>query len=374
MSSFIAHVVDFCTRHAWVVILAAALLGAAAAVYTARHFAISTDVSKLLSPDLPWRQRELAYQAAFPQQTESIVAVVEGPTPELAATAATALTEELKQQPTLFRSVSIAGGDEFFERSKLLYLPPDNLSQMMQRLTTAAVLLGMLTRDPSLRGLAQVLRTVLEGVHIGRLTLDSLARPLNMAADTLDDVLADRPATFSWLVLLSGAPAKPEELRRIIEIWPVLDYSALEPGAAATAAIRAAADKAKLASDFQSTLRLTGPVVISDDEFATLREGALRNGIITAAIVLAILWLALRSLRIVAAVAVTVGVGLAVASALGLMLVGALNPLSVAFAVLFVGLGLISPFSSAFATESNGMKMTSCAEHWSALPSGSAHP
>jgi hypothetical protein len=43
MSSFIAHVVDFCTRHAWVVILAAALLGAASAAYTARHFAISTD-------------------------------------------------------------------------------------------------------------------------------------------------------------------------------------------------------------------------------------------------------------------------------------------------------------------------------------------
>jgi uncharacterized protein len=339
MSSFIAHVVDFCTRHAWLVIFAAALLGAASAIYTARHFAISTDVSKLLSPDLPWRQRELAYQAAFPQQTESIVAVVEGPTPELATSAAAALTDELKQQPKLFRSVSVAGGGEFFDRNKLLYLPPDNLSQMTQRLTTASLLLGMLTRDPSLRGLGQVLRTVLEGVHIGRLPLDSLARPLNMAADTFDDILADRPATFSWLVLLGGAPAKPEELRRIVEIWPVLDYSALEPGAAATAAIRAAADKTKLASDFQSTLRLTGPVVISDDEFATLREGALRNGVITAAIVLLILWLALRSVRIVAAVAVTVGVGLAVASALGLMLVGALNPLSVAFAVLFVGLG-----------------------------------
>jgi uncharacterized protein len=161
MSSFIAQVVDFCTRHAWLVILAAALLGAASAVYTARHFAISTDVSKLLSPDLPWRQRELAYQAAFPQQTESIVAVVEGPTPELATSAAAALTDELKQQPKLFRSVSVAGGGEFFDRNKLLYLPPDNLSQMMQRLTTASLLLGMLTRDPSLRGLGQVLRTVL---------------------------------------------------------------------------------------------------------------------------------------------------------------------------------------------------------------------
>jgi hopanoid biosynthesis associated RND transporter like protein HpnN len=321
------------------VIVAATLLGAASAVYAARHFAISTDVSKLLSPDLPWRQRELAYQAAFPQQTESIVAVVEGPTPELATAAAAALTEELKQQPTLFRSVSIAGGDEFFERNKLLYLPPEDLSQVTQRLTAAAPLLGIVARDPSLRGLTQLVSTALLGVQAGRLPFDSLARSLNMAADTLDAIFADRPAAFSWQVLLNGAPAKPEELRRIIEIWPVLDYSALEPGAAATAAIRAAADKAKLASDFQSTLWLTGPVVISDDEFATLRQGALRNGVITAAIVLGILWLALRSLRIVAAVALTVGVGLAVASALGLILMGALNPLSVAFAVLFVGLG-----------------------------------
>jgi hopanoid biosynthesis associated RND transporter like protein HpnN len=321
------------------VIVAATLLGAASAVYAARHFAISTDVSKLLSPDLPWRQRELAYQAAFPQQTESIVAVVEGPTPELATAAAAALTEELKQQLTLFRSVSIAGGDEFFERNKLLYLPPEDLSQVTQRLTAAAPLLGIVARDPSLRGLTQLVSTALLGVQAGRLPFDSLARSLNMAADTLDAIFADRPAAFSWQVLLNGAPAKPEELRRIIEIWPVLDYSALEPGAAATAAIRAAADKAKLASDFQSTLWLTGPVVISDDEFATLRQGALRNGVITAAIVLGILWLALRSLRIVAAVALTVGVGLAVASALGLILVGALNPLSVAFAVLFVGLG-----------------------------------
>jgi hypothetical protein len=345
------------------VIVAATLLGAASAVYAARHFAISTDVSKLLSPDLPWRQRELAYQAAFPQQTESIVAVVEGPTPELATAAAAALTEELKQQPTLFRSVSIAGGDEFFERNKLLYLPPEDLSQVTQRLTAAAPLLGIVARDPSLRGLTQLVSTALLGVQAGRLPFDSLARSLNMAADTLDAIFADRPAAFSWQVLLNGAPAKPEELRRIIEIWPVLDYSALEPGAAATAAIRAAADKAKLASDFQSTLWLTGPVVISDDEFATLRQGALRNGVITAAIVLGILWLALRSLRIVAAVALTVGVGLAVASALGLILMGALNPLSVAFAVLFSGWALISPFNSAFATESNGIKTTTCAEH-----------
>src|SRR5437763_616753 len=54
---------------------------------------------------------------------------------------------------------------------------------------------------------------------------------------------------------------------------------------------------------------------------------------------IAILLLALRSWRLVAAVAITVASGLTVTAALGLWLVGALNPISVAFAILFVGLG-----------------------------------
>jgi hopanoid biosynthesis associated RND transporter like protein HpnN len=65
----------------------------------------------------------------------------------------------------------------------------------------------------------------------------------------------------------------------------------------------------------------------------------LLNSVLTGAIVLLILWLALRSLRTVLAVVVSLLVGLAVTAALGLMMVGALNPISVAFAVLCVGLG-----------------------------------
>jgi predicted RND superfamily exporter protein len=84
---------------------------------------------------------------------------------------------------------------------------------------------------------------------------------------------------------------------------------------------------------------LTGTVPIADEEFSTLQEGSLLNGVLTGAIVILILWLALRSLRTVLAVVVSLLVGLAVTAALGLMLVGALNPISVAFAVLCVGLG-----------------------------------
>jgi len=56
--------------------------------------------------------------------------------------------------------------------------------------------------------------------------------------------------------------------------------------------------------------------------------------------VLVILWLALHSGRIILAVFLALMAGLAITAALGLMMVGAFNLISVAFAVLFVGLGV----------------------------------
>src|SRR5260221_2639492 len=91
-------------------------------VYVVRHFAVNTDVSRLLSPDLPWRQREIAYRKAFPQQAESIIAVVDADTPESSARAASALVERLQANRMLFRSVRDLSGDPFFHRNSLLFL------------------------------------------------------------------------------------------------------------------------------------------------------------------------------------------------------------------------------------------------------------
>ncbi len=56
--------------------------------------------------------------------------------------------------------------------------------------------------------------------------------------------------------------------------------------------------------------------------------------------VIVILWLALRYKRIILAVAINLAAGLAISAAFGLLVVGALNVISVAFFVLFVGLGV----------------------------------
>ena len=87
LSSIVSRTVALCTRYAWSVVAIAVLVTAACGAYTARHFAINTDLQHLISRDLPWRQREIAYEKAFPEGFEMILAVVSAPTPELANTA-----------------------------------------------------------------------------------------------------------------------------------------------------------------------------------------------------------------------------------------------------------------------------------------------
>jgi hopanoid biosynthesis associated RND transporter like protein HpnN len=128
------------------------------------------------------------------------------------------------------------------------------------------------------------------------------------------------------------------EMRGFIEARPVLDFAALQPGQAASDALRQIASG--IAPKFQASVRLTGPVAMADEEFGTIKENAARNGIVTGLVVLLILWLALRSGRLIFAIVVNLFVGLALTAALGLFLVGAFNLISIYFAVLFVGIGV----------------------------------
>ena len=329
--------VESTSQHPLKIIVAFVILTFVSGLYVVRHFSINTDVNALISADLPWRQRELAYESAFPQSTQGILAVVDAPTPELAGAAASALADQASEHDGLFRSVEELGGGKLFESNGLLFLDMPQLTGILTQLEGASPSLAILAADPSLRGLIQAFSLSLGAAQMGM--FDSMPQTLNQLAATVESVLAGRVTTFSWKEFLQSEPAKPGDRRRLIAIWPKLDFSSLEPGRQATAAIRQAGERANLESDFHARLRLTGPVPIVDQEFATLQQGALLNGVVTTALVLLILLLALRSFKIVLAVSLTLGAGLAITSAAGLLIVGAFNPISLAFAVLCVGLG-----------------------------------
>src|SRR5436305_6525948 len=330
-----------CTRHAWLVIALATLAAVVSGVYAARHFAINTDINTLISRDLPWRQREIAFDQAFPQHLRSILVVLDAPTSELATQASAALVGRLTENRQLFKSVAQPGGGEFFRKNGLLFLPAAETEEVAGQITQAEPLISQLATDPSLRGLVEVLQMGLTGVELEKITLDGMLRPLTVTADSVDAVMANKPVYFSWQELLAGGEGgEANSKRKFIDVQPKLDFTNLQPGEAATRAIRQAVADLKLSQDYGARVRLTGPVPIADEEFATVQEGMVVNGVGTVLIVLGILYLALKSGRIIFAVFLNLIAGLAITAALGFLIVGPLNLISIAFAVLFVGLGV----------------------------------
>lgn len=339
LQSVVVAIVRACTRFAPVVVVLGLLLAVGAGYYTSKHFAINTDINSLIAQNLDWRQRDQQFDRAFDRDA-TITAVVEAKTPEMATAASDALFARLKDDKTNFQSMQQLGTGEFFEKNGLLFLPTEEVGKVTGQFESAAPLIEIMAGDPSIRGLTGALETGLAGVKRGQVKLDNTARPFNQIAQTVETVLSKGNASFSWRELVSDEPLSDSDKRAFIEFKPILDYNALEPGKGATDAIRKAAVDLDFATKYQARVRLTGPVPIANEEYATVQEGAVVNGIGTVLVVLLILWLALHSAKIIFAVFINLFVGLALTTAAGLMMVGSFNLLSIAFAVLFVGLGV----------------------------------
>ena len=178
------------------------------------------------------------------------------------------------------------------------------------------------------------------GIEQGKTPLDQVAPFFGKMADSIEGALSGKLVPFSFQAIIGGADDQANPNRRFVQIKPKLDYGNLEPGEAPTDTVHRAIEKLNLTPDNGVTVRLTGQIPLDDQEFGTVKDGFALNSILTVLAVIFLLWLALKSGRLIIAVALSTAVGLVTTAALGLALVGALNLISIAFAVLFIGIGV----------------------------------
>ena len=314
------------------------LLLVAAVAFDVTRFSINTDIEGLIAQTLPWHQRQLTLNNAFPQQ--QISAVVTAPTAENAEMATDELAQNLSKNHAQFRAVGQPDSGDFFERNELLLASQADLKKSVAGLVEARPILSLLAGDPSLRGIMKTLSFAAELVQAGKIRIDQLQWPLSLAERTLNDVLSGRPASFSWQELVRGHPLPVTRLRHFIEVAPKLDFNELQPGHTSGVAIYRTANDLNLKRTFDASVQLTGQVPMNDDQFSVIRTSALHDTLTALLGVLLALWLALRSWKLIIAVFFSLMVGLATTAALGLAMVGSFNLISIAFFVLFVGLGV----------------------------------
>jgi hypothetical protein len=87
-------------------------------------------------------------------------------------------------------------------------------------------------------------------------------------------------------------------------------------------------------------VRLTGNIPLEDEEFGSLADRAGLIATLAVSAIILMLWLAVRSARLIVCILLTTFLGLVCTAALGLFVFHRFNAISVAFIPLFVGLGI----------------------------------
>jgi len=336
--SFLASLVSLSARRATVVLVVGAVL-AGLALGLATRLSVTTDLSTLFSASLPWKQREAELRRLFPQHEDLLVAVIDATTPEAGEATAAGLAAALAQDTAHFHFARRPDASPYFDQNGLLFLTTPALSTLLDQTIDAQPFLGQLVTDPSARGLFSALSLVAVGVEKG-----ANLRPFDTALHgfhaTLDAAAHGQPEPLSWQRLLSGPVSELGGPYRFVLAQPRLDFGALQPGAAATQALRDAAAQQEFVRIGQAHVRVTGAVALADEEFASAATGAAAG--LVGSTLLVIVWLvfAVRSWRLVAPILLTLALGLLLTTAFAVLTVNPLNLISVAFAILFVGIAV----------------------------------
>lgn len=310
--------------------------------YVAGNLRMNTDPGDMLARNLPFRVAWEKYKAAFPEVARSNLAIVlDGANPDLVEDGAARLAARLRAEPTLFEGVFYPQGNDYFRRSGLLYLSETELTDLSARLAEAQPMLAVLARDPTLRGLFEVLGLANEGIRKDESVNVAAVSP---ALDAISAVIESRAKggaeRLSWIRLLRDKPLKPADLRRIIVLRAARDFNELQPGKRAMSEVRRLAAELGLTPENGVRVRLTGELALDTEELRSVETGASRAALVSLVLVAGLLVWGLRSIRLVASVLVLLVTVLVWTAAFATVAVGELNLVSVAFAVLSIGLGV----------------------------------
>lgn len=336
----VSRIIAACVGRAWLAVLVALVLAAGCVWAIETRLGVTTDTGKLFAASLPWKQRGAELQTAFAQNEDLLVAVIDGSVPEVAEATAHGLAVALAADHAHFTSVSEPAASPYFERNAFMFLSHDKLQDILDRTIDAQPFLGQLTADPSLGGLSSTLGLIAEGVKAKSADLTSFLPALRGFETNLALAASGKPTPLSWEQLLAGPVADLAGHFQFVLAKPVLDYNALEPGAAASQALREAAAKLDFVRNGTAHVRITGSVALGDEEFSTVADGAV-TGLIGSALLMTLwLFLAVRSWRIIVPIVLTLVLGLLLTGGFAALAVGTLNLVSVAFAILFLGIAV----------------------------------
>lgn len=324
-------------RFPWTIVLLSFAFCGYTAFYTYQHLTINTNTAEMLSPDLPFQQNQKRIDQAFPQESATIILVVQAETAEETSQASSTIAERLSQLTDRFETVYIPTDNAFFRQQALLYLEPDELETLAGKLTDAQPFIGHLAQNYNLDGLFGIIGQALDQQD-EHLPMD--LNPLLLAIDdNLRGQLVGESHKLSWQNLLAENKLNTDAKRTIVVAKPKMNFQDMLPSELAQNSVRAISN-AIMAENPSVRVRITGETALEHEELQTVSNSAELSGIISFLLVCVIQWIGIRSFKLLISTYIVLAMGLIFTAGFAAITVGHLNVISIAFASLYIGLGV----------------------------------
>ncbi len=327
-------------RYPWFIIGLLFLASAGALDYTVKHLGVNTDTADMLDASLPFRQTFDRFRREFPTLANNLLVVIEAPTPEQARNTAHQVKTRLLADQQHFAAVDWFAGEAYFQQNGLLFLSPEELTELGDQLSAAQPFLTRLAEDPQAATLFELLTEAGDYAETQAAGLDNMLSAIDR---TTTQVLTGQPAAMSWEQVFFATPdniAQTSVFRETLVVEPRLNFTQVMAGRE----VMAAADKVRtdlnLTAEQPVRMLLSGPVALEHEELLSALTGAKRAGILAIILVTLVMLWALRSIRLVAIALLSLAAGFTLTLGFAALAVGRINLISIAFTVLYIGLGV----------------------------------
>jgi hopanoid biosynthesis associated RND transporter like protein HpnN len=336
LASILAENITFWVyKYSSLVIITFLVLAVLGFYYTSQNLGVNSNTSEMFDENLAFRHAQDHFKELFQLAEDNFVIVVSGPVPELVTEVADSITRQLQAHPDLFSSVFQPTGDSFFKQNQLLFLDTASLSNVVDQIAKARPMMSFMSENYSLKGIFAFLGLTTR--YSSPAQLEGMSAMYQQMDSVLKENTSRNSAIMSWQLLMSSYPDSFDPRLSFIQVTPVLDYQKIRP---AKLSIEAARKIVAPYNNQYTRVRITGKKAMTYEEMGSVMDGAIQASLLALVMVSLVLWLGLRSFRLIAASLITLLVGLIFTAGFSAWAVGQLNMISVAFAVLYIGLGV----------------------------------
>ncbi|MEL7130410.1 MAG: hypothetical protein AAGK23_12775, partial [Pseudomonadota bacterium] len=174
---------------------ALAMIGLALAV---TGLGVNSDTSQMVSSGLDYRQAQIDFEQAFPDEETRIALVIRARSEDEADAFSLRVAEVLRERTDVVTDVFAASVDPFLVQNGLLYLSSDELDELLGNITSAGPILKRLGDEPTLDRLYLALADALEPLDPGEAPPEALSRAMDALSRTYERRLSGVPEPLSW--------------------------------------------------------------------------------------------------------------------------------------------------------------------------------